>query len=268
MADDGPWEDPHHLQKKDKIRNKEKLGSENVTKFFVTNLPLGCTPWEVSEFVKVFGEVAVVYIARKKDKFGNRFCFISFKHVRDVKEMKRALNGTKMGSNKLKVNVARFASENSSLFGNLKEANSHSSAEPQGRIPVQNQFNNHAFISNGGGKLFSDLFVKNDSPKAGVSSGQTSCGKMVEVPEDTLAFQELSGKALVGRCSDLKSLNSLNSALVEAGYSSFSISYLGGLSILVKMSTEEECKNLVGTYDLWQHLFSALDYWMGQSLPF
>ncbi|MFS7984093.1 hypothetical protein Hanom_Chr11g00982471 [Helianthus anomalus] len=48
MDEDGPWEDPHHLRKK---RNVSSLGNQNmesITKFFVTNLPQGCTPWEVS----------------------------------------------------------------------------------------------------------------------------------------------------------------------------------------------------------------------------
>ncbi|MFS7906738.1 hypothetical protein Hanom_Chr01g00062731 [Helianthus anomalus] len=96
MDNDGPWEDPHHLRKKDKSRVNERLGNDNITKFFVANLPQGYTPWEVSEFVKVFSE-----------------------DVRDVKDMERALNGTKMGNYKLKVNVVSFSAENMKLFGNL-----------------------------------------------------------------------------------------------------------------------------------------------------
>ncbi|MFS8004938.1 putative RNA recognition motif domain, nucleotide-binding alpha-beta plait domain superfamily [Helianthus anomalus] len=91
--------------------------SRNISKFYVTNLPLGCNTWDVAEFVKVFGDVSGVYIARKKDKEGRRFCFVRFKNVADVKEVERALNGTKMGGHKLIANLARCAKENDGLEG-------------------------------------------------------------------------------------------------------------------------------------------------------
>ncbi|KAJ0441099.1 putative RNA recognition motif domain, nucleotide-binding alpha-beta plait domain superfamily [Helianthus annuus] len=268
MEEDGPWEDPHHLRKKDKNRNKDKLNKDNITKFFATNLPQGCTLWEVSEFFKVFGEFVGVYIARKKDKVGNRFGFISFKNVRDVKDMERALSGTKMGSSKLKVNVARFASENLGLFDNDKEKNGRPLDVPMGRNSSQNQIHNHAYINKGGGKLFRDLFASNDAPKVGVVHVQTSGGKVVDVPEDTLAFQDLNGKALVGRCFGLKVLNGLKVVLVEACFSKVSLSYTGGLHVLIKCPSEEVWNSLVGRVDIWSQWFSSLDLWLGQSMPF
>ncbi|KAJ0789633.1 hypothetical protein HanPI659440_Chr05g0205811 [Helianthus annuus] len=63
-------------------------------------------------------------------------------------------------------------------------------------------------------------------------------------------------------------LNNLKSVLAKAGTIEVSLSYLGGLSMLVKFSSEEECKRMVGEYDRWRLWFSSLDYWMGQSLPF
>ncbi|KAJ0522979.1 putative RNA recognition motif domain, nucleotide-binding alpha-beta plait domain superfamily [Helianthus annuus] len=159
MEEDGPWEDPHHIRKKDKSNHHEKKAVENITKFFVTNLPEGCTPWEISEFVKVFGVVTGVYIARKLDKFGNRFGFIKFKDVRDVKELERVLNGTKMGNSKLKVNVARFAYENVGFQG-IHEVKGHKLVNHQAGNPSRNQFVNQAYVCNGGGKLFRDLFFE------------------------------------------------------------------------------------------------------------
>ncbi|MFS8002241.1 putative RNA recognition motif domain, nucleotide-binding alpha-beta plait domain superfamily [Helianthus anomalus] len=99
MGDDrGGWKD---VPLKKNLRNKGKTGERrnngNITKYYITNLPLGCNPWDVADFVNVFGEVSGVYIARKSDKEGRRFRFVSFKNVADVKEMERALNGTKMG---------------------------------------------------------------------------------------------------------------------------------------------------------------------------
>ncbi|MFS8001802.1 putative RNA recognition motif domain, nucleotide-binding alpha-beta plait domain superfamily [Helianthus anomalus] len=50
----------------------------NITKFYMTNLLVGCNLWDVADFMGGFGEIAGCYIARKKDKEGNRFGFISF----------------------------------------------------------------------------------------------------------------------------------------------------------------------------------------------
>ncbi|KAJ0826228.1 putative RNA recognition motif domain, nucleotide-binding alpha-beta plait domain superfamily [Helianthus annuus] len=170
MADDGPWLDPHQNKKKNKNVKNGIHGKGNITKFFITNLPEGCTPWELSEFVKVFGEVAGAYVAKKKDKVGNRFGFISFSNVRDVKELERALNGTKMGNSKLKANIARFAVENANLMEKPVEIKKVKKPEhlgvPQGNLQGRNQ----AFIKEGGGRLFSDLFQMGNQSKMGSSS--------------------------------------------------------------------------------------------------
>ncbi|KAJ0522978.1 hypothetical protein HanIR_Chr10g0488731 [Helianthus annuus] len=83
-----------------------------------------------------------------------------------------------------------------------------------------------------------------------------------------MAFKELSGKALVGRCANIKMLNNIKSVLIEAGIQNFSLSYLGGMSVLVKFSNEEDSNSLVGSFDRWKNWFSTLDCWMGQSMPF
>ncbi|MFS7912819.1 putative RNA recognition motif domain, nucleotide-binding alpha-beta plait domain superfamily [Helianthus anomalus] len=77
-----------------------------------SNLPNGCTPWEVSQFLGGFGEVVGTYIARKRDKEENCFGFTTFKHASKAKEIEQRLNGIKMGNHKLKVNIALFAAEN------------------------------------------------------------------------------------------------------------------------------------------------------------
>ncbi|KAJ0776316.1 putative RNA recognition motif domain, nucleotide-binding alpha-beta plait domain superfamily [Helianthus annuus] len=268
MEQDGPWLDPHHLRKKKFHEANGKQTKEKITKFFVTNLPSGCNPWDISEFVKVFGEVAGVYIAKKKDKDGNRFGFVSFNNVRDAKELERALNGTKMGDSKLKVNIARFATENVGLLDAAETRKKDAPDLQKGGNHVNQQFRNNDFIKEGGGRLFSDLFVKGNGASGGVSSSLPKEGIMVEAHENILAFQELIGSAAVGRCSNLMILNSLFSLMTKAGVGEFSVSYLGGLYVLVKLQDEERCNSFIGNHALWENWFSSLDHWNGQSLPF
>ncbi|KAM0023720.1 putative RNA recognition motif domain, nucleotide-binding alpha-beta plait domain superfamily [Helianthus debilis subsp. tardiflorus] len=97
-------------------RNGGKKTERSVTKYFVSNLPTGCTPWEVSDFFGYYGKIVGTYIARKIDKQGNRFGFVSFANVQDAKDLENRMNGVKMGRCILKVNIAKFAAENVGLL--------------------------------------------------------------------------------------------------------------------------------------------------------
>ncbi|MFS8026529.1 putative RNA recognition motif domain, nucleotide-binding alpha-beta plait domain superfamily [Helianthus anomalus] len=49
-----------------------------VAKFFVSNIPDRASSKEIEETFKVYGEVIGVYVAKKRDKMGNRFGFVTF----------------------------------------------------------------------------------------------------------------------------------------------------------------------------------------------
>ncbi|KAJ0780248.1 putative RNA recognition motif domain, nucleotide-binding alpha-beta plait domain superfamily [Helianthus annuus] len=107
--DDGSWE----------VQNRRRRGKgvaegsgQGITKFFVSNIPQGCRPWDLANAFRAFGEIAGAFIAKKKDKEGRTFGFVSFKGVSDLEELKRSLSNLKLGGNKLSINVALFAREN------------------------------------------------------------------------------------------------------------------------------------------------------------
>ncbi|KAJ0879411.1 putative RNA recognition motif domain, nucleotide-binding alpha-beta plait domain superfamily [Helianthus annuus] len=269
MEEDGPWLEPRSKRKSMNKGPERKMDRGSITKFFVTNLPQGCTPWELSEFVKVFGEVAGVYIARKKDKVGNKFGFISFRDVRDVKDMERALNGTKMGKSKLKVNLARFAAENATLFNGPVDKKSFNPEETSGGIQGNQIPKSQAFKINGGGKSFRDLFVKDSGAKAAGSSNHARDGGVeVEVYENIFAFKDLVNVAAVGYCKNVSILNNLFSLMSKAGEKDVTFSYLGGLFVLIKFLSVDHCNSFVCNNGIWKDWFSSLDHWNGQSLPF
>ncbi|KAF5769709.1 putative RNA recognition motif domain, nucleotide-binding alpha-beta plait domain superfamily [Helianthus annuus] len=258
-----------------------KLGKRNISKFFITNLPPGCNPWDVADFVRVFGEVAGVYIARKADKEGRKFGFVSFFNVVDVKDMERVLNGTKMGGYKLQVNLARFAKENQGLVGNLKsvggavgkgknvQVSSQIHMGQQFDIPHQNTSGGNNVVSGAGkGKLFSDLFKEDVRQACNVSSHASDIGPVIEIADETVRFGELIGSAVVGKCKNLTILRKIDSFLADAGVTGVSLSYLGGLSVLIKFVDEEYCAKFLLDHQLWKDWFSNLDQWNCQSLPF
>ncbi|MFS7953939.1 putative RNA recognition motif domain, nucleotide-binding alpha-beta plait domain superfamily [Helianthus anomalus] len=109
------WKDvPDHRNRKG--RNVEARKDRIVTKYYVTNFPFSFTPWEVSEFLGYYGEIVGTYIARKNDRDGNRFGSVTFKNVKDAKNLESEMNGIKMGRYILKVNIAKFAAKNAGIL--------------------------------------------------------------------------------------------------------------------------------------------------------
>ncbi|KAJ0508473.1 hypothetical protein HanIR_Chr11g0517611 [Helianthus annuus] len=195
--------------------------------------------------------------------------------------MERALNGTKMGGYKLQVNLARFAKENQGQLGNHKSVGGvvgkgknvqFSSQFPIGQqndIPHQNTFGgNNAVSGVGKGKSFSDLFKEDVRQACKASSHASDVGPVIEIADETVRFGELIGSALVGRCKDLTILRKLDSFLADAGVTGVSLSYLGGLSMLLKFVDEEPCAKFLLDHQLWKEWFLNLDQWNCQSLPF
>ncbi|KAJ0545552.1 putative RNA recognition motif domain, nucleotide-binding alpha-beta plait domain superfamily [Helianthus annuus] len=88
-----------------------------ITKFYVTNLPDNCSGANLAREVRNFGEIFDIYVARKRDKVGRRFAFVSLLDVKDRQEMEKVLSSIRLGEYKLKVNVARFVLEE----GEVKE---------------------------------------------------------------------------------------------------------------------------------------------------
>ncbi|KAJ0534014.1 putative RNA recognition motif domain, nucleotide-binding alpha-beta plait domain superfamily [Helianthus annuus] len=236
-----------------------------VSKFFVSNLPEGCTPWELSSFMHRFGEVSKSYVAKKRDKHGNRFGFVSFKSVRDWKELELSLNGANMGGFKLKVNIARFALENSGV-GREHERSRVSG----GQGGINKQQGDIKFAANRDGRSYSNV-VKPVSAGVGSSGSEKSdCNgkveKVVEVSDKVVAFDDLHRRAVVGRTVDLDTLIYFDRLLSIGKVRYVKIHYLGGLSLFISFGCSEEAETFLRNKDLWGPWFSKLDMWEGQVL--
>ncbi|KAJ0574926.1 hypothetical protein HanHA89_Chr06g0243781 [Helianthus annuus] len=177
--------------------------------------------------------------------------------------MERAINGTKLGGNKIIANLTRFAKENVGIFFGGKEGSKTQPKQPQS-IPIHNQ----SFFNKGKGKLFSDLFHNEaHDPVSKYNRGEEP-RKTIEIVDETQAFKDLIGLALVGRCKDLVILRNLNVLIMEKKIIGVSLSYLGGLYMLVKFEDEDSCDNFMLDHNCWKEWFSSLDPWNCQSLPF
>ncbi|MFS7958530.1 putative RNA recognition motif domain, nucleotide-binding alpha-beta plait domain superfamily [Helianthus anomalus] len=85
-----------------------KKNDVSVMKFFVSNLPGGYASSDLVKALKGFGVIHNTYIARKFDKLGKRFGFVSFANVKDPLGLERDMKDVWIRSYKLFIVLARF----------------------------------------------------------------------------------------------------------------------------------------------------------------
>ncbi|KAJ0914279.1 putative RNA recognition motif domain, nucleotide-binding alpha-beta plait domain superfamily [Helianthus annuus] len=146
-------------------------GHPVVRKFFVSNIPQGCRPWDLADAFRRFGEVSGAFIAKKKDKEGRTFGFVSFKGVRNVEDLGRELKKMNLGGNKLIVNLARYANENADAFPTREKCFSdqgESFGRGGGGRPVGGFSNSHIAPEKAGevkkGFSFADILLNRSRP--------------------------------------------------------------------------------------------------------
>ncbi|KAI3675585.1 hypothetical protein L1987_85175 [Smallanthus sonchifolius] len=123
-----------------------------------------------------------------------------------------------------------------------------------------------AGVKRGEGRTFSEVLCNARGSSVVVSNDHQEI--LVHVPDETRAFQELYGKALVGRCVDVVTLTKLNSILNDVGFRYESLSYIGGLSTLIKFDSEELGSDLLNNHEAWASWFTSLEEWQGQEFKF
>ncbi|KAJ0683365.1 putative RNA recognition motif domain, nucleotide-binding alpha-beta plait domain superfamily [Helianthus annuus] len=237
-----------------------------VVKLFVTNLPEGCTPWDLRRCLDSFGVVAGTYVARKRDKHGNRFGFVTFSGVRNKQELLRDLAGVRMGDFKLRINVARFSLENSGLAAEKE-------GPVQNKIPAEKQFGRGSF-SVRDVRSYKDVVGTSNhgnghygAQVADSVSGSRVVDKVIVVPDRVEAFKDRHGLAVVGRAVNLETLVDIDKLLNIARISVVKVQYIGGLSLLLSFHDEESVNRFLEIKNVWDPRFTKLDIWRGQSLP-
>ncbi|KAJ0814996.1 putative RNA recognition motif domain, nucleotide-binding alpha-beta plait domain superfamily [Helianthus annuus] len=233
----------------------------SVVKFFLSNLLDGCTPWELSCFLKPFGVVAGTYVAKKRDKKGNRFGFASFKEVKDLERLSENLKGLKMGGNNLFVNIARFAVKNSGFSGK----HGPNGKAQEGNNVMRVQVDKDTWFSIRDGRSYSEVLGK-DSMAGSVHQFGSPTEKSAMVSDRTSGFEGLFGKAVVGRTVDLETLVDFDRLMRIAGTRFSKIHYLGGLSLMISFEEAADASSFLEANSIWGPWFSKLVLWEGQSL--
>ncbi|KAJ0464095.1 hypothetical protein HanHA300_Chr14g0523141 [Helianthus annuus] len=130
----------------------------------------------------------------------------------------------------------------------------------------------HAYVNQGGGRLYSDLFKKDTVTKGSSSkmdgcSGSVAGNRVVVVPDRTSAFKDSMGLTVVGRTVDLETLVDFDKLLRIAKVPYSKIQDLGGLSLLISFKDEAAAKGFLENREVWGPWFTKVEVWKGQTLP-
>ncbi|KAJ0699847.1 putative RNA recognition motif domain, nucleotide-binding alpha-beta plait domain superfamily [Helianthus annuus] len=263
----GTWYDvPQRKGSRQYQGETSKKNDVAVTKFFVSNLPGGCASSDLVKVLKGFGVIHNTYIARKFDKLGKRFGFISFANVKDPLGLEKDMKDVWIGSYKLFIVLARFVDgERMNWKGDKRWT------------PVKTD----RVLSDVGNKDI-ELEPVMDVQKVGngLEEGRSFRDKLLNVePMNSKKSLELvvnsefkGGKSwigcgAVGRVSDLKKLSNLRVWLDLTGLSRVGIKYIGGLWVMLVFETELCMESFVGVEEVWKECFDNLEKWEGQLIP-
>ncbi|KAJ0742561.1 putative RNA recognition motif domain, nucleotide-binding alpha-beta plait domain superfamily [Helianthus annuus] len=235
-----------------------------LTKFFVANILDGCRPWDLASTLKDFGDIAESSIVRKRNKEGLKFGFVSFRGVKDWKELEKSMRGLKLGKHTLKINLAKFAKENGSVETGRFVAGSGPTDK---RKEVDTNFKrNDAFTRQG--CSFSNVLMKDMEDVKRKEDEVEPKEKVINVHKETSAFFDLQGRAVVGRAKDFGCLVSMKGNLSKAGIYGYKLYFLGGMNMMLAFEDEIDATDFILNVVKWKEWFESLDIWSGQTMSY
>ncbi|KAJ0592482.1 putative RNA recognition motif domain, nucleotide-binding alpha-beta plait domain superfamily [Helianthus annuus] len=102
------WYDvPFKKGRSNRQQHQEKEKDLGI-KFFVSNLPDRCSSSDLIRVLKNYGDIQGTYIARKYDRLGKQFGFVTFVRGRNMEDLESSLKDVWIGSYKLFIVPARF----------------------------------------------------------------------------------------------------------------------------------------------------------------
>ena len=72
-------------------QGKDPVHGDESVRFYVANFLDNCSGQDLEKLLKDYGSISKIYIARKRDKGGRRFGFVSFTAVRNKDDLEHSL---------------------------------------------------------------------------------------------------------------------------------------------------------------------------------
>ncbi|PWA93439.1 hypothetical protein CTI12_AA070330 [Artemisia annua] len=192
---------------------------------FVSNFPKTTITKDLWQLCNRHGVVTDVYIARKLSKFGQRFGFVRFIKIKDLKTLIEDLNKIWIGNHHLFASKARFDRTHPN---NTRQPNSQDQ-----RMQEKKPLNNNAYQTRTSRSYAEMLNGKANAKKE--SSIQSIMKKVTLDNSDLMDCFELNHVVLV-KVRDAHLIPNINHVLKKEGFVDCKCRYVGGLWIWIEFN--------------------------------
>ncbi|KAL4563770.1 hypothetical protein LXL04_027815 [Taraxacum kok-saghyz] len=209
---------------------KSKGASEDLTSFYVSNLPGDACRKELWKPCVALSNLTDIYIAGRRNSAGVFFAFVKYSDVKnqaEIDDISKGLKEVVCRGRKLEANCPRHPKRNVSVGA---------------RRPVP--------VIPRGGKSFAE------AAKGVAETNLTPTVNLEGVPE----IRRWADKSvLVGEVRNLDTLCNFPSLLDLEGYDVLEVKYVGGLHVAVKFKSERNAANFKANKCIWMKWFVWVD---------
>ncbi|PWA88613.1 hypothetical protein CTI12_AA118510 [Artemisia annua] len=237
---------------------RTKVNQPKIDSFMFFGYPEN---WEVKDLWSLFkrhGWVNDIYMVKWRLKNGERFGFVRFRGVSDVKLMEKRLGNINIGNMKLKVFIA----------SDRRSKNVYQNERNKGYIEMtrQREVKPGAWRDE---RSYRDVLHRTKDviakPTAGMSGSTGSCSKVVgngtteDIAQEIVEIEVENGrikylkKCVIGEVGEVESLDLAKSRLEADGREVEDIKLLGNLDILIKFKNERTVENVLKNKSLDVH---------------
>ncbi|KAM0048637.1 putative RNA recognition motif domain, nucleotide-binding alpha-beta plait domain superfamily [Helianthus debilis subsp. tardiflorus] len=257
-GDGTPWTEVQYQ------KNRKSRGDCVEITFLVQNLPDRTSKEILWRAFQPHGFVTDAYVARKKDKRGNSFGFIRYVGVDNVGAVLTSMNTVKIFEAKVSVSLAKY-DKNHKKFIYTSKVMGGKVWKP--KDSVQGNQQGYGVVPPGGaevreGQSFASLFQK--------EARVTNLGsKTISLERNSFKYPlHCMGCSIHGIVKDLTTMNRLHSTLSDGGLNDYSLSYVGGLSVLFTLGNPGIVREIMSNHsELLSNIFSRFHVWNGEDLP-
>ncbi|KAF5783298.1 putative RNA recognition motif domain, nucleotide-binding alpha-beta plait domain superfamily [Helianthus annuus] len=248
-------------------QKEDNRQTQQITKFYVANIPEKCSVEDIKSALKEYGTIDGVYVARKINKYGQRFAFVNFVVVNNKHDMETRMRNIKIGDERLFITIGKFV-DGKILGKEVKVNDVHHKIDGEigdrNKLDGENKKPNEEKVAsneNGGGSMhgyggrsFRDTLI-NKQPDVDIT-----------VDPEINAFSIWCDRAVIGRAKDFQRLINLQNWVLERLLNGVGIKYVGGLSVMLVFDNELEAALFLSDEAKWKESFSKVAVWKGQVL--
>lgn len=236
-------------------RKKQRNGiPPSIT--FVGNLPDGCCRTVILNSFREFGNIVHVYVAKKKDKLGNNFGFVTFLGIQDVKAMEANLKEVKISNLVLDVHIALYKRNGEPQV--IAPSSNHKESSISSNPPLK------SLHPRPHGMSFKDILMKQHQ-----TCGPDVKEKTITIGlDEELPMSEHYNGSLIARALNMDILCQIHNLACSECSLDLNIKYLGGLFLLLSFPNQTEAEKFLHNKQVWVSWFSKVEAWRGQSLPY